>query len=133
MTSPLQVDIFKSEIISGFKALRNGGVLVIVGASYGKYPAIYNKLTKLIGHKECIFSREMSHSYNDPLGNRIREFHENIYKHFILSNCESCIPEKAKRHMIRIIENRNGIGESKKWSLFVFRKQSNRRFPLKNV
>jgi hypothetical protein len=133
LTSPSQVDDYRNELESCFRALRNGGTMVFVGASGGIYSEIYSRLKDAMdaigkGKFQLVLEySEMSHGLDDPFSQRIRQFYVEITKLFDVFGAKNDIPEKARKHITDIIENTEGKGKIK-WSLYIFMKQLKKHY-----
>jgi ribosomal protein RSM22 (predicted rRNA methylase) len=130
LTSPSGINEIQAELISDFRSLRNGGTIVFVGGSFGKYSEIYDKLYNILRIRYCrlvLKKPKMSHNYDDEFSKTIRDFYKNVFDHLLDSGCDIYVPEKAKEHINGIINNVEGKGKST-WSLYVFQKRLNRHF-----
>jgi len=136
LTQPAQVDELRRELISISHALRNGGILVIVGARRGQYPQIYKRIS-------CIFKNEKyielglsasssesftEYSHGDLFGQRIGRFYKTIINRFVKCGAEKNIPEKILKKIQKRIY---GLEGKRQWNVRVFRKQVPPRRTLK--
>jgi hypothetical protein len=128
LTQPAQVDELRRELISISHALRNGGIIVIIGARGKQYPQIYKRILCIFKNKKYIkldLSTSSSESfseydYGNLFGQRIGGFYKTIINRF-----EKCGAEKEiKKKILKKIQKRIYSLEGKRqWNVQVFRKQ----------
>jgi len=124
LTQPAQVDELRRELISISHALRNGGIIVIVGARGRQYPQIYKRILCIFKNKKYIklnLSTSSSESFSeydsgDLFGQRIRGFYITIFNRFVKCGAEKEIKEKIRKRIYNLKGKRQ-------WNVQVFRKQ----------
>lgn len=111
----------KNPIHSGCRALENGGIIVIVGANNGNYPAIYRQLSKdicSINYMEEVLNEKQNSILNDYFEERIIQYFDTIYHFFQNLEIENEIDPKIVEHYFN-----HKYSKSDTWKLLVFRKQ----------
>jgi hypothetical protein len=97
LTTEEQVNKQKEEIKSVFKTLRNGGVVVILGATNASYQKIYQCIDRFADEQNIKkidgISKTINCTYNDFHGNRIKQYYTNIWTH-IAQSVDTCDYEK---------------------------------------
>jgi len=137
LTELSQVETLLKEIRSAGYALRNRGILVVVGGRENSYPQIYARVIRVLKERlylrnktisKCIEielqTNEMAYSYNSNFGLCLRKFYSAILKRFEEFMVLDCIPKEARRRIMKTI---NAQPSERKWGIHIFKKVSWRR------
>lgn len=86
ITKEQQINELLPQLRSICRALRNGGIIIIMTGGGDRYQRIYEGLREMINDQKYMnvveFCINLEYHYGDPFGIRLRGFHEEILQHF---------------------------------------------------
>ena len=130
ITQLADIPRIKESLKSGCDSLRNGGILVIVGATHDPYPEIYKSISSEIRKIRYMYEELNTIQNTDSYSvtsqaffeRRLKSFYRRVYHQFEEFNVENEIPRKYLNKYFYNSEFRQPD-----WKLLVFRKQFNKR------
>ena len=133
LTDESQLETFREAIHQSVLRLRNGGLLVVVGAREQHYPALYDHLTHLIEHGDynnhkfraaCtkVAEIDLRYSFSDRFGMRIKSVLQTVLNRLQDLEVAYHIPEKTRTRLYKSVQDT--YDKSIAWRTIIFRKQS---------
>lgn len=127
LTKIEKVTDLSNEIRSAAQSLRNGGLLIIVGANNKYYNDIYTKIDEVLAHSsinKVVDRLEMTYNWGSEIGIDIAQY----YKELLDKLDEFGSRDKISKDILESLLNRiNNINKEDKWTLNVYRKQVKRK------
>lgn len=118
LTTKETVERFTFEIEELTRAMRNYGLIIIVGASNEKsekYSELYLECDKIIvkkfnnrkfhGYWRKLVQETITYNYDDEYGEIMRQFYLHIKSKFLENNAWNLVPNKAQKYLEKRIDN----------------------------